>query len=64
MTNLDNLPDKYKQFGYSLREPDDHILELLYKGAVIAFFGQAGATTENIIKAIEDFEIVKVEEVK
>jgi hypothetical protein len=46
---LDHIlnPDRVKE-GWSVREPDDHILELLYQGEVKARFSQCGVTTENL----------------
>ena len=40
-------PDRVRE-GWSVREPDDHILELLYKGKVKARFSQIGVSTENL----------------
>ena len=39
--------------GLSVRAPDDHILELLKDGKVIARFSQTGATIDNILKEVE-----------
>jgi hypothetical protein len=46
---LNNIlnPDRVKE-GWSLREPDDHILELLYQGEVKARFSQSGVTIEKL----------------
>ena len=38
----------------TLREPDDHILELEIEGQVIARFSQTGVAIENILKAVKD----------
>ena len=40
-------PERVRE-GWSIREPDDHILELLYQGEVKARFSQSGVTTENL----------------
>lgn len=40
-------PDRVRE-GWSIREPDDHILELLYQGKVKARFSQNGVTIENL----------------
>jgi len=40
-------PDRIRE-GWSIREPDDHILELLYQGEVKARFSQLGVTIENL----------------
>ena len=39
--------------GFSVTEPDDHVLELRKDGQVIARFSQAGVTIANILKEIE-----------
>jgi len=39
--------------GLSVRAPDDHILELLKDGKVIARFSQTGVTIDNILKEVE-----------
>lgn len=47
--NLNDIltPERVRE-GWSVREPDDHILELLYKGEVKARFSQTGITIENL----------------
>jgi len=40
------------QQGFYLRENDDHILELVHKGKVIARFSQTGVEVDNILKEI------------
>lgn len=40
-------PERVRE-GWSVREPDDHILELLYQGEVKARFSQSGVTIENL----------------
>ena len=39
--------------GFSVRAPDDHILELLKDQKVIARFSQAGVEVDNILKEVE-----------
>ena len=39
--------------GFSVTEPDDHVLELRKDGQVIARFSQAGVTIDNILTEIE-----------
>ncbi len=39
---------------YHLQAPADHILELIYRGGVIARFSQTGVTTFNLHKAIKE----------
>lgn len=47
--NLNDVltPERVKE-GWSVREPDAHILELLYQGNVKARFSQTGVTVENL----------------
>ena len=45
-------PEAVKQ-GLSVRASDDHILELLKDGEVIARFSQTGVTIDNILKEVE-----------
>lgn len=47
--NLNHVlsPDRVRE-GWSVREPDDHVLELLYQGEVKARFSQTGVNTENL----------------
>ena len=39
--------------GISLKESDDHILELLFQGQVVARFNQGKVEIDNILKEIE-----------
>ena len=45
-------PEAVRQ-GFSVRAPDDHILELLKDRKVIARYSQTGVTIDNILKEIE-----------
>ena len=38
--------------GFSVRAPDDHILELVKDGDVVARFSQTGVTIDNILKEV------------
>ena len=49
--NLSVHPD-WLQDGYTLNEPNDHILELLYRGKVVAVFSQEGITIANILREV------------
>lgn len=42
------LTSEQRQKGFSLDEPDDHILQLLYKGKPVAYFSFSGATVAEI----------------
>ena len=50
--NLSVHPD-WLQDGYTLNEPDDHTLELLYRGQVVATFSQEGVTIAGIQKEVD-----------
>ena len=47
------LTQEARDQGFTLVEPDDHILELLYQGKVIARFSQIGVDVDNILKEIQ-----------
>lgn len=47
------LAKEAQQRGFSLVEPDDHILELRRHGNVIAKFSQTGVEVDNILKEVE-----------
>lgn len=53
--NIPLHPD-WLQKGYTLNEPDDHLLELLYRGKVVATFSQEVVSTFNILKAVSDID--------
>jgi hypothetical protein len=42
------LTVEQRQRGFSLDEPDDHTLGLLYKGKPVAYFSSSGATVAEI----------------
>ena len=48
------ISKEFRKQGVSLREPDDHVLELVKDGQVIARFSQTGATVENILKVSQE----------
>ena len=45
---LNNTLGDYIQLGFSLTEPDDHLLELCFKGEPVGWFNQNTATIDNI----------------
>lgn len=47
------LSPEATQQGLSMGAPDDHILELLKDGKVIARYSQTGVTIDNILKEVE-----------
>ena len=47
------ITKEFKMQGVSLREPDDHVLELVKDGQVIARYSQSGVKVDNILKEIE-----------
>jgi len=38
----------FARWGFTLVHPDDHILELLHEGELVARFSQTGATEESL----------------
>ena len=38
----------FTNFGFTLEHPDDHILELLHEGELVARFSQLGATPDSL----------------
>ncbi|MEA3442499.1 MAG: hypothetical protein U9R04_03295 [Chloroflexota bacterium] len=42
------LTSEQRHDGFSLDEPDDHILRLLYQGKLVACFSTSGATVAEI----------------
>ena len=51
---LDSLIiEEFQAQGVELREPDDHILEILQDGQVIVRCSQTGVQLENILKEIQ-----------
>ena len=47
------ISKEFRKQGVSLREPDDHVLELVKDGQVIARYSQSGVKVDNILKEIE-----------
>lgn len=58
-TGFDSLMEgtlgEYSKLGFSLYEPDDHILELSFKGEPVAWFNQNTATIDNIRSICQKF---------
>jgi len=55
MKRLDDILSREARLQrFTLRENDDHILELCLQGKVLARFSQTGATIENILKATQE----------
>ena len=52
-SNRDLITKEWRQQGVSLREPDDHVVELVKDGQVVARFSQTGVTIDNILKEVE-----------
>lgn len=48
------LTKEARDQGLTLNEPDDHILNLLYHGEVVARFSQTGAQVENILNEFQE----------
>ena len=54
MTNLTGIISKEAELaGFEVQEPDDHILELWWKGRQVARFTQTGATVFALAHEIE-----------
>ena len=53
MIKSDYITKEWGEQGLSLHEPNDHVLELLKDGKVIARFSQTGVELKNILKEIE-----------
>jgi len=46
---------EFSDYGFSLREPDTHILELLFKDKVIARYNQTRVTREILREGCVNF---------
>ncbi len=42
--------DQFARWGFTLAHPDDHMVELLHEGELVARFSQSGATKESLQK--------------
>ena len=40
--------DKFARWGFTLKHPDDHVVELYHLGELVARFSQAGATPASL----------------
>lgn len=40
----------FAQRGFTLEHPDDHVVELIHEGELVARFSQSGATKESLQK--------------
>ena len=52
---LDEALGKFKEFGFALTEPDDHVLELWFKDKRIATYNQTTATFKIIQEGCENY---------
>lgn len=52
---LDEALGEFKDYGFSLVEPDDHLLELWFKGKRIAVYNQTKATFDIIKKGCKNY---------
>lgn len=55
MTDLNDILGEYKDVGFSIREPDDHVLEVFFKDKKIAILNQSKATPEVILKGCSNY---------
>ena len=54
MTNLNDILGEYQHMGFSLKEPDGHVLELYFKDKRIAVLNQTKAEPDKIRDIIRD----------
>ena len=54
---LNEALGEFKEYGFSLIEPDDHLLELYFKDKKIATYFQAKATIEIIREGCKNYLI-------
>lgn len=54
---LDEALGEFKDYGFRLEEPDDHILELYFKDELIARYNQTKATPEIIHEGCKNYLI-------
>ena len=40
--------DKFARWGFTLKHPDDHVVELQHEGELVAHFSQTGATEQSL----------------
>jgi len=52
---LDEALGKFKDYGFRLVEPDDHVLELWFKDNKIATYNQTKATISIIREGCENY---------
>ena len=52
---LDESLGKFKDYGFNLVEPDDHLLELYFKDNKIAVYHQPTATIKIIQEGCENY---------
>jgi len=52
---LDETLGQYKDFGFELIEPDDHLLELWFKDKRIAVYNQTRVTIEIVREGCKNF---------
>lgn len=57
---LDEALGHYKDYGFQLVEPDDHLLELWFKDKRIAVYNQPMATFEIIREGCRNFLVNKL----
>ena len=57
---LDEALGEFKDYGFRLVEPDDHVLELWFKDKRIAVYNQTKATFDIIREGCKNFLINKL----
>jgi len=48
------LTPEVQDQGFTLNEPDDHVLELLLHGKILARFNQTSIEVEDILKEVQE----------
>ncbi len=56
-TELNEVLGEYVDYGFSLKEPDDHVLELYFKDKRIAVYNQTKVTPDIIREGCKNFVV-------
>ncbi len=55
MTNQTDILGEYTEYGFSIKEPNDHILELYFKDKLIGSYYQTKVTREIIREGCKNY---------
>lgn len=50
---------QFASWGFTLEEPDDHVLVLLHQGELVARFSQTGATEKSLQEECASHLVIK-----